>query len=136
LNTLVMKGTDCMGSCISNYHTITTMTAPYTAIIIIIYIYTGMVVKHFQSRWHTCQIIYFNNFTILSLFFCVHMLKPMGNSTLNIFVIVLWMVLFHVFYSHVLLGHESHYNCIIVIDCNTSSSLILCGTKPCRMLNG
>jgi hypothetical protein len=57
------------------------------------------------------QIIYFNNFTILSLFFCVHMLKPMGNSTLNIFMIVLWMVLFHVFYSHVLLGHESHYNC-------------------------
>ena len=26
--TLVVRGTDCIGSCKSNYHTITTMTAP------------------------------------------------------------------------------------------------------------
>jgi hypothetical protein len=28
LTTLVVIGTDCIGSCISNYHMITTMTAP------------------------------------------------------------------------------------------------------------
>jgi hypothetical protein len=28
LTTSVMKGTDCIGSCKSNYHTITAMTAP------------------------------------------------------------------------------------------------------------
>ena len=30
LTTLVVIGTDCIGSCKSNYHTITTMTVPLT----------------------------------------------------------------------------------------------------------
>ena len=34
LTTLVVIGTDCTGSCKSNYHTITTMTAPLIVAII------------------------------------------------------------------------------------------------------
>ena len=35
--TLVVIGTDCIGSCKSNYHTITTMTAPKTSILIFVF---------------------------------------------------------------------------------------------------
>ena len=37
LTTLVVIGTDCIGSCKSNYHAITTTTAPYCLFTIYIY---------------------------------------------------------------------------------------------------
>ena len=37
LTTFVIIGTDCIGSCKSNYHTITTMTAPVRRVVAALY---------------------------------------------------------------------------------------------------
>jgi hypothetical protein len=39
LTTLVVIGTDCTGSCKSNYHTIMTMMAPFGIVVAIIHVY-------------------------------------------------------------------------------------------------
>jgi len=53
--TLVVIGTDCTGSCKSNYHTITTTTAP-------IYIYMFNAALTVDSKWH--ELLWFNLYSL------------------------------------------------------------------------
>jgi hypothetical protein len=54
--TSVMMGTDCIGSCKSNYHTITAMTAP-TYFVFLLLITTMLYFSFVMSSWTLVYVI-------------------------------------------------------------------------------
>jgi hypothetical protein len=65
LTTLVVIGTDCIGSCKSNYHTMTTTTSPHCTIEIpnkLIWLF--LIELYFQVSTY-----YFNSFIVYNIFF-------------------------------------------------------------------
>ena len=83
LTTLVVIGTDCIGSYISNYHTITTTSAPTLFNIMIKRLFLSWLENFFDSPWYPLYQIIFP---------------------------FLWQVCVHLCKSHIMMINRGHLN--------------------------
>ena len=92
LTTSVVIGTDCIGSCKSNYHTITATTAPYIYIHVCIYITTGIwfiLVKIKKNFMYTLNKVCSYSIPVYSMyswdrFHCTIKLIIMNTNVVNV----------------------------------------------------
>ena len=117
LTALVVIGTDCTGSCKSNYHTITTTTAPYgdllfTLSILIVDRFHCLSVLYSPLWWFVIYPVYFDCWQI-SLSIClVFQCFPLSIQICYSYNINISNLIIGISYQFILLDHSHWHDCI------------------------